>query len=228
MIIHGLNKLTLTDYPGKLACIVFTGHCNFRCPYCHNASLVLNPESQSVIREEEIFSFLKKRKGMLDGVVITGGEPLLNKDIKSFIKKVKEIGYLIKLDTNGSFPSLLKELIDESLVDYVAMDIKNDLSSYSKTIGVSNYNTDDVVKSINLLKEGRVDYEFRTTVVEELHNLSNFEKIIPLITPCKRYFLQSFVASKDTISKNLNPPSSADMKSYVELLKNYITSVEIR
>lgn len=228
MIIHGLNKLTLVDYPGKMAAIIFTGSCNFRCPFCHNASLVLHPESEPVIPEDEVLSFLEKRKRMLDGVVFTGGEPLINSDIGLFMKKVKELGYLIKLDTNGSFPERLEGLIDAGLVDYVAMDIKNDLENYGKTIGRNDFDISPIVRSINLLKEGRVDWEFRTTVVEELHNLANFAKISALIAPCRRYFLQPFVPSQDIISPGLHSPSRSAMESYVEYLRTYITSVSIR
>lgn len=228
MIIHGLNKLTLVDYPGLMAAIVFTGNCNFRCPFCHNASLVLHADEQPVISEEEVLSFLEKRKGMLDGVVFTGGEPLVNNDIGVFMKKVKSLGYKIKLDTNGSFPDKLSALILEGLVDYVAMDIKNDLESYGKTIGIPGYDTSLVERSIKLLKEGRVDYEFRTTVVNELHYGKNFQNISALLSPCRRYFLQTFVDSGDTISKGLTPPSSDAMESYVKYLRTYISEVSIR
>ncbi len=228
MIIHGLNKLTLVDYPGLMAAIIFTGNCNFRCPFCHNASLVLNPDSQPVISEEEVLAFLEKRKGMLDGVVFSGGEPLINKDIEVFMRKVKALGYKIKLDTNGSFPEKLSSLISEGLVDYVAMDIKNDLESYGKTIGISGYDTAPIERSIALLKEGRVDYEFRTTVVKELHYGKNFENISALISPCRRYFLQTFVDSGDTIKKGLTAPTEDAMESYVKYLRTYISEVSVR
>lgn len=228
MIIHGLNKLTLTDYPGKLAAIVFTGSCNFRCPFCQNGSLVLDPASQPVIREEEVLSFLEKRKGMLDGVVFTGGEPLVNQDIGQFMEKVKRLGYLVKLDTNGSFPDRMLSLVDAGLVDYVAMDVKNDLDSYAATCGLAAMDTASIVRSIELLKSGLVDYEFRTTVVEELHNEKNFIKIAALISPCRRYFLQPFVLSEDIIGKNLHSPSRSSMESYQKCLKSYISDVFIR
>ncbi len=228
MIIHGLNKLTLVDYPGLMAAIIFTGSCNFRCPFCHNASLVLNPDSQPVISEEEVLAFLEKRKGMLDGVVFSGGEPLINKDIEFFMRKVKALGYKIKLDTNGSFPEKLSSLISDGLVDYVAMDIKNDLESYGKTIGISDYDTAPIERSIALLKEGRVNYEFRTTVVKELHYGKNFENISALISPCRRYFLQTFVDSGDTIKKGLTPPTEDAMESYVKYLRTYISEVSVR
>lgn len=228
MVIHGLNKLTLVDYPEHMAAIVFTGSCNFRCPFCHNASLVLHPETEPVIEEDEVLAFLDKRKGMLDGVVFTGGEPLLNKDLGTFIEKVKKLGYLVKLDTNGFFPDRLEYLIDSALLDYVAMDVKNDIDSYGISVGIPALDTAPIIKSIELLKQGRVDYEFRTTVVKELHNLENFRKIVKLIAPCKRYFLQSFVKSKDIIGENLSSVDSPTMENYLNYIRNYITSTYIR
>ena len=228
MIIHGLNKLSLVDYPGKMSAILFMGHCNFRCPFCHNSSLVLNPDSQMALNEEEIFAFLKKRRNMLDGVVITGGEPTLHSDLPLLIKKIKELGHLVKLDTNGSHPAMVRTLIDDHLVDYIAMDIKNSIESYDRTIGLSSFDPSLVLESIALLKEGRVDYEFRTTVVEGLHYEESFEKICALIAPCQRYFLQTFVPSQNTISQNLKAPSSDTMKSYLKLVKTYIKNAEIR
>lgn len=229
MVIHGLNKLTLTDYPGKLAAIVFTGHCNFRCPFCQNGSLVLSPASQPVIPEEDVLSFLEKRKGMLDGVVITGGEPLINADIASFLEKVKSrTGLLVKLDTNGSFPDRMLSLIEAGLVDYVAMDVKNDLDSYAETCGLEVMDTSTILRSIELLKSDIVDYEFRTTVVEELHNAKKIMKIGAMISPCRRYFLQPFVLSEDIIGKNLHSPSRASMENYQKCLKTYISEVFIR
>lgn len=228
MNIHGLQKLTLIDFPEKTAAIIFSGSCNFRCPFCHNAALVLNPQSQPLISEDEVLSFLAKRKNMLDGVVFTGGEPMLQKDLFSFMKKVKELGYAIKLDTNGSFPDRLREVIDLKLVDYVAMDIKNSLGKYAATIGLEVFDTKPVLESIAILMEGRVSYEFRTTVVKKFHEKKDFEAIGKLITNADNYFLQSFVDSKDIIGTCLNPPTRKELESYVNCLKNYISNVSIR
>lgn len=225
---HGLNKLSLVDYPEHMSAILFTGHCNFRCPFCHNSSLVLDPESQGVLDNEEILSFLRKRKNMLDGVVITGGEPTVHEDLLDFIKQVKELGYLVKLDTNGALPSRLGALIDSGCIDYIAMDIKNSLDAYPVTIGVSGFDTGVIETSVRMIKESGIDYEFRTTVVRELHYEENFEKICALIAPCSRYFLQTFVPSEDTIRKNLSAPDKDAMKNYLKLVRNYITDAYIR
>lgn len=228
MQINGLQKLTLTDFPGLTAAIIFSGSCNFRCPFCQNSALVLHPQSEPVIPDEEVLAFLEKRQKMLEGVVFTGGEPMLQKDLAFFIGKVRALGYRIKLDTNGSFPEELQELVHARLVDYVAMDVKNSLDRYGETIGVIGYDTHKIEQSISFLKEGHVDYEFRTTVVKEFHSSSDFQKIAKLISPCRRYFLQTFVDSGDTIQKGLTPPSPSEMDSYIELLKTDIENVAIR
>ena len=176
MKINGFQKLTLLDFPEKMACIVFTAGCNFRCPFCHNASLVTHIDDTLVYREEEIFEYLKKRKGLLEGVCISGGEPLLQPDMEEFIIKVKELGYLVKLDTNGSFPDKLISLVNKGLIDYVAMDIKNCKEKYPLTAGVSNLNIEDIEKSVTFLLGGTVDYEFRTTVATGLHEIEDIEK----------------------------------------------------
>ena len=228
MIIHGLQKLTLVDYPGRMAAILFTGACNFRCPFCQNGSLVLNPKREPVISEEEIFEFLKKRQKMLDGVVVTGGEPTINKDLIPFLEKIKNLGYSIKLDTNGYRPEVLKEALDKGLVDYVAMDIKNSLDAYPKTAGLSFFTEENIKKSVALLLEGKIDYEFRTTVVKEHHYRENFEKIGAWLKGARAYYLQSFVNSEDTIEKGLNPPTLEELKNYQDILKSYINNVQIR
>ncbi len=227
MIIHGLQKLTLVDYPGKCACILFSGACNFRCPFCQNGSLVLSPENEPVIPDDEIFSFLEKRKRMLEGVVVTGGEPTINSDLIPFLGRIKEIGYSVKLDTNGYMPKVLEDAVRSGFVDYVAMDIKTSLDEYSVLSGVKT-DTERIEESIDFLLSGEVDYEFRTTVVEELHNASNFEKIGEKIKGARRYFLQSFVPSEDTISGGFTTPSLERMENYKEILKNYIENVSIR
>ena len=227
MIIHGLQKLTLVDYPGKCACILFTGACNFRCPFCQNGSLVLDSAGEPVIPGDEIFSFLKKRRRMLEGVVVTGGEPTINADLIPFLGRIKELGYFVKLDTNGYLPSVLKVAVSSGYVDYVAMDIKTSLDEYSLLSGVDT-DTSRIRESIDFLLSGTVDYEFRTTVVNELHHRENFEKIGEIIKGAKRYFLQSFVPSEDTISDGFTTPSEETLENYKEILKSYIECVSIR
>ena len=176
MKISGFQKTTLLDYPGKVACTVFLNGCNFRCPFCHNADLVIPESETGIFTENEIFEYLKKRKGILDGVCITGGEPLLNKEISEFMKRIKEMGLLVKLDTNGSFPERLEEIIRAGVVDYVAMDIKNSFEKYSETSGLSNKDLTNIKRSIDLIMEGKTDYEFRTTVVREFHTVEDIKK----------------------------------------------------
>ena len=204
MEIHGLNKTTLLDYPEHVACTVFTGHCNMRCPYCQNADLVLYPESQPVLDEEEFFAFLKKRAFSLEGVCITGGEPTLQKDLKDFIKKIKERSLNVKLDTNGTNPALLKELIDEKLIDYAAIDIKSSKENYGRCMGIENYDTSAVEESVSILINGDLPYEFRTTVVKELMGREDFVSIGNWLKGAKQYFLQSYEESGRILYKVAN------------------------
>ena len=225
MLIGGFQKMTMLDYPGKVAATIFTYGCNFRCPFCHNATLVID-EAQ-LFSEDEILSYLNKRKGILDGVCITGGEPLLQHDIFDFIEKVRETGLLIKLDTNGSYPDKLKEAIDRGLVDYVAMDIKTSEENYSR-VADTNVKIEDIKKSVRILLENKVDYEFRTTVVRELHTKEDFEKISMWIKGAKRYFLQCFKDSENLIGNNLSAYTPLELEGFSEVLKNNINEVNIR
>ncbi len=227
MVIHGIQKLTLVDYPGKCACILFSGACNFRCPFCQNGSLVLHSENEPVIDDDEIFEFLGKRRRMLEGVVVTGGEPTINKDLIPFLSRLKALGYSVKLDTNGYLPDVLKEAVESGNVDYVAMDIKTSLDEYSRLSGVET-DTSRIEESIDYLLSGKVDYEFRTTVVDPLHKRENFEKIGKRIRGAKRYFLQSFVPSENTIEKGFESPSLEDIRIYIETLRSYIENVQMR
>ncbi len=227
MVIHGIQKLTLVDYPGKCACILFSGACNFRCPFCQNGSLVLHPENEPVIEEGEIFDYLSRRRRMLDGVVVTGGEPTINKDLIPFLSRIKSLGYSVKLDTNGYLPEVLKAAVESGNVDYVAMDIKTSLDEYSRLSGVET-DTSRIEESIDFLLSGKVDYEFRTTVVNPLHKRENFEKIGKRIKGAKRYFLQSFVPSENTIEKGFGTPSPEDIRIYIETLRSYIEYVQMR
>ena len=216
MNIKGLQKTTLLDFPEKLACTVFTGGCNFRCPFCHNASLVLRAGEVENFSEEEFFSYLSKRSGMLDGVCITGGEPLLSPDIEDFIKKIRSFGLLVKLDTNGTFPEKLKSLLDQGLLDYVAMDIKNSKEKYAFTSGVKEF-PKEIEESINLIIAKAPDYEFRTTVVRELHTEEDILDIAKCIKNAKKYFLQAYVDSGDTIGQGFSAYSTTEM---LEILEN--------
>lgn len=227
MKICGLQKLTLLDYPGKTACTIFTGGCNFRCPFCHNGDLVLGGDVGE-IPEAEIFAFLKKRIGILDGVCITGGEPLLNDDIRDFILGVRELGYSVKLDTNGSRPKLLKELITDGLVDYVAMDIKNSKVAYPETVGIDRFDVSGVEESIRFLITSGIEYEFRTTVVSEYHTKERIEELAKWISGAKRYFLQNFKESDGVIKKGLSPVGEESLKEFSEIAKRYINNVELR
>ena len=228
MEIHGIQKMTLLDYPEKVACTIFTARCNFRCPFCHNASLVTHVDAAAAISEEEVFSFLAKRQGILDGVCITGGEPLLQPDIEEFIRKVKELGYQVKLDTNGSFPEKLKKIVSAGLVDYVAMDIKNSRESYGKTIGIEGYDTGNVEKSIQYLMSGSVPYEFRTTVVQEFHQRTDFESIGKWIEGADKYYLQQFVDSGDLIQEGLHGYNKDIMNQALEVVKKSVQTAELR
>ena len=226
MKISGLQKLTLLDYPGKMACTVFTYGCNFRCGFCHNALLVTEENSDN-ISEDEFFSFLKKRQGILDGVCISGGEPTLQKDLCDFIKKVKALGYAVKLDTNGTNPELLKTLLEENLLDYVAMDIKNSPEKYNLTCGCE-VDISAVKESVSLLKGSNIDYEFRTTTVREYHSAEDFKAIAQWLRGDSRYFLQHFEDSGNLIGDNLSPFSKEEMLSFADAIKGLLPNVDIR
>lgn len=228
MHIAGFQKLTLLDYPEKVACIVFTGGCNFRCPFCHNASLVLTPGDIPGAEEEEILAFLQKRRGLLDGVCVTGGEPLLQAGLPNFLEKIKAADYAVKLDTNGSFPDRLKKVAADGLVDYVAMDIKNTLHKYPETIGISNYDTKKIEESAAFLLSGKIPYEFRTTVVREFHQAVDFEEIGRWLSGAKNYFIQKFRDSGDLIQTGLHSCSDAEMQEFRTILHKYIKQVSIR
>lgn len=228
MYINGFQKLTILDYPGKVACIVFTPGCNFRCPFCHNAALVTHIDKDTYIDEDEVLSYLRKRQGILDGVVITGGEPLLQDGIEKIIGKIKDLGYSVKLDTNGSFPEKLISLVEEGLVDYVAMDIKNSQAKYMTTIGVNNIDMTSIEKSVDFLLQNKVDYEFRTTVVDGFHTPDDIQDIVVWIKGAHKYFLQNFVDSGDLIQSGLSPVSVDMLKEMKKKATEFVPYVEIR
>ncbi len=233
MKIHGLNGLTLLDYPGRIACTLFTGHCNFRCPFCHNATLVFDPDTQPLISEEDFFSFLDKRKGQLEGVAITGGEPTLNADLADFCRKIREKGLLIKLDTNGTNPQLLRRLIDEKLVDCTAMDIKSAPSGYARAVGLPSLEMDKIFESTDMImkagEEGKIDYEFRTTVVGGIHTDNDFIQIGKWLRGAKAYYLQGFKNSGDLIAgEGLSTVKPDIMEHYRQLLLPSIPNTRLR
>ena len=233
MNIAGLQKMTLLDYPGRVACTVFLQGCNFRCPFCHNSDL-LPVKGEVLMTDAELLAFLKKRQGMLDGVCITGGEPTLQKELPNLLKDIKAQGYCVKLDTNGANPGLLKHVVESGYVDYVAMDIKNSPERYGETAGVSAHLLQPVSESIQFLTEGHVDYEFRTTVVEELHNAESVQSMGAWMhdlaggKKVKRWFLQSFVDRESVLFSNLNPPKVEDLRQYAEILTQYAWEVGLR
>lgn len=232
MLISGLQKLTLLDYPGKVACTLFTSGCNFRCPFCHNASLVL-PElagqCDGAISEDELLLFLRKRQGVLDGVAITGGEPLLHKDLPSFLEKVRALGFMIKLDTNGTFPERLMDVVSAGLVDRVAMDIKNSPELYAKTVGLDTLDIGAIERSKDFLLGGTVDYEFRTTVVRGLHTRESIVGAAQWIAGAKEYYLQQFKDSGQIIAiDGLSAYDEKEMHSLAEAAAQYVPSVQVR
>ena len=228
MKIYGFNKSTLLDYPKHLAATIFVGSCNMRCPFCHNASLVLYPHSQTLIPEEDIFAYLKKRKNILEGVCITGGEPTLYSDLPLFISQIKDLGFKVKLDTNGSNPAMISKLMDEKLIDYIAMDIKNSKEKYLLTTGSENLSMDDIENSVSLILRENVDYEFRTTVVNQLHTDRDMIAIGNWIKGAKAYYLQSFTRSGDIISPGFTAPEKETLLRYKTLLTPYVQNVELR
>ncbi|MBE7032400.1 MAG: anaerobic ribonucleoside-triphosphate reductase activating protein [Ruminococcaceae bacterium] len=227
MKICGLMKLTLLDFPGKVGCTVFLGGCNLRCQFCHNAELAFESCGDE-ISEEEFFKFLEKRKGMLDGVCVSGGEPLLNDGIISFLKKIKEKDYAVKLDTNGCFPERLKEVLEAGVCDYVAMDVKNSLGEYAKTVGVEDFDTNGIEKSIELLKTSGIDHEFRTTVVKGLHTEESIEKLSLLLKGEKKYFLQAFIQSDRVLDGSLEEYTKDELENLLKIAQRNVPDAVLR
>lgn len=235
MIISGLQKITLLDYPEHVACTIFFGKCNLRCPFCHNMELVEHPEHFPVFSTTQILEFLKERIGKLDGVAITGGEPLLNRDIEELLKPIKELGYPIKLDTNGFFPDMIEKLIDDKLVDMFAMDIKSGWTNYLKVSGISNAVDDStnkwkekVSKSINLLINKAEDYEFRTTCVKGLHTESDFYEIKDIIKGAKKYYLQDYKAGPGMENLPYKPFLKEELEHFATIVSDSVGMVNIR
>ena len=226
MRIGGMQKLSLLDFPEVVSCIVFTKGCNFRCPFCHNASLVKGSDEE--ISQEEVLSFLKKRQGLLDGVVITGGEPLLNPDIIGFLSEIKDMGYKIKLDTNGSNPKLLKEIVSKGLADYIAMDIKNSPEEYISATGVDKF-SGETGESKDFLLEGKIPYEFRTTVVKGIHTKESILSLAKWIEGAEKYYLQQYKDSGEILNpEGLSSFSNEEMEEFLKIVSPYTKSSFIR
>ncbi len=226
--IYGLQKTTLLDFPGHVASTLFLGKCNFRCPYCQNSSLLDPKNLPPAYTEEDVYTHLHKRKGILEGVCITGGEPTLTKELKSFIQTIKEMGYHVKLDTNGSNPSMLSELLEEGLLDMVAMDIKNSLAHYGITIGIPQYNTKPVEESVELLKKSGIPYEFRTTLVKELHCKEDLLAISQWLEGPSAYFLQNYEDSSDVLVKGLHGFTTHELQELLLIVKPLVPNVSLR
>ena len=227
MKIHGLQKMTLLDFPGRVACTVFLGGCDFRCPYCHNFELV-DGTAPAIMEEGELLAFLEKRKGLLDGVAITGGEPTLRPDLPDLLRAIRALGYAVKLDTNGGHPRRLGTILSEGLVDYVSMDIKNSPEKYAQTCGLAAVDLAPIRESVRLLMGGETDYEFRTTVVDELHEAADFEAIGRWIAGARRYFLQAFT-DRDTVPfGGLHAPGDGKMREYAGIMREYVPDTQLR
>ncbi len=220
MKISGFDKLTLLNYPGLVACTIFTKGCNFKCPFCHNSELIDMNSEYETIDEEEIIKYLIKRKNILDGVCISGGEPLIQKNIKILIKRIKDLNLKVKLDTNGSNPTLLKELLDEDLIDYVAMDIKNSFDKYDITSGTKT-NLNNIKKSIKIIENSNIDYEFRTTIIKEYHVLKDIINILKCLNKKSKYYIQNFMDSDGVLNKNLHPFTNEELIEMKKELNEY-------
>ena len=228
MHIDGFQPLTLLDWPGKVGCTVFLGGCNFRCPFCHNGPLVEGERPAPAMTLEEFRSFLTRRQGLLDGVCVSGGEPLLNPQLPQLLELVKHLGYLVKVDTNGSFPQRLVELWKSGLVDYVAMDIKNSRAKYAETVGVPGFDTAPVEESVRLLERSGVDHEFRTTLVRELHTAEDLDAIALWLRGAPRYFLQNFVDSGNLIGRGYHSFTAEELHGFAERVRPFFGAVELR
>lgn len=232
-MICGLQKMTLLDFPGKIACTVFLGGCNFRCPFCHNSELFMG-KPEKLMEDEEFFAFLKSRKGLLDGVCVSGGEPTLYKDLSVFLEKIKEMGFLVKLDTNGYRPQVLKDLVENKLVDYVAMDVKNSTATYGQTVGLEKMDLAAIEESLRFLIGGSVDYELRTTLVKPFHDRASIQdmgvwlgSLVPGKKPAK-LFLQSFVDRDTVLFAGLSAPETEATQEFAKILEPFAEKVTIR
>lgn len=228
MKICGLNKTTLLDYPGKVAATVFLGGCNFRCPFCHNSSLVVRADREPEIPQEEILRFLQKRKGILDGICITGGEPTLAPELEDLLQRIRSLGYFIKLDTNGSRPSVIKALAEKKLLDKIAMDIKACPDNYGRVSGLLHPDMDAICETADFLLNGALDYEFRTTVVKELHTEKDFQDIGQWLKGAKAYYLQAYKDSEEVLQPGFSSYTWKELEYFRSILQKTIPLTEIR
>lgn len=230
MLLKGVQKLTLLDFPGKMACTVFSGGCNFLCPFCHNASLVIGERvrESATLPEEEFFAFLKKRRGILEGVCVSGGEPTLSPDLLSFLNNIKELGFLVKLDTNGYRPDVLRAAVEGGLADYVAMDIKSSKSGYARAVGLSDFDITKIEESTSFLMQKKVPFEFRTTLVRELHSREDIISIGEWLRGEESYFLQTYKDSGDVISSGFSAYDEKETADLLNTLREYIPNAQIR
>ena len=226
MVLAGLQKLTLLDFPGKVACTVFTGGCDLRCPFCQNSGLLTGEGER--IPAEQLLAFLKKRQGILDGVCITGGEPLLQPELPALLRQIRALGFAVKLDTNGSYPDRLAALIDQGLLDYIAMDVKNSREKYAQTVGIKGFDIAPIEQSIALLRTSGVPFELRTTVVRELHSAEDIEDMGVWLQGDHVHFLQGFIDSGDLIKKGLSGYDKNQMEDLVNVLKSYVPHAQLR
>lgn len=227
MNISGFTKLTLIDYPKKVACIIFTQGCNYNCGFCHNSGLI-KCQNKNLINEDEIFAYLEKRKKIIEGVVISGGEPTIQKDLISFIKKIKRMGFLIKLDTNGSNPDVVRKILDAKLVDYIAMDIKNIFDEYNPIVNLKKVNIDKIKESIDLIKNSSVDHEFRTTIMRNYHDVNKITQICEYLGKDQKYFLQNFEDNSEVLDKNLVSFTNDMLSNIQNILKEKFPNVVVR
>ena len=218
----------MVDFDGKIACTVFTGGCNFRCPFCHNGALVVGNVKAEQIDENEVFDYLEKRKGLVDAVCVTGGEPTLQSDLKDFLRKVRDMGYLTKLDTNGLRPDVLKDVLKEKLVDYVAMDVKNSLQKYAVTVGLESVDTSKIKESIDTLLSSDVEYEFRTTLIKEFHTAEDIEKIADTINGAQRYFMQKYKDNEECISHGFSPIEKDEAEKFKTFFDGKVAKIGLR
>ncbi|SFS02704.1 anaerobic ribonucleoside-triphosphate reductase activating protein [Anaeromicropila populeti] len=228
MLIDGIQKVTLLDYPGHIAATLFLANCNFRCPFCHNRDLVLTPEHQNAITLDEVISFLKTRIHILEGVCITGGEPTLNPELSFLLEEIKSLGFLVKLDTNGSNPDILQHLLERNLLDYIAMDIKNAKENYFKTIGKLNFSLQNIEDSVTIIMNSEISYEFRTTIVKELHTQHDIEEISHWLAGAEAYYLQNFQPSEQVIYPFLHAHTKDTLEQFCQVARKEIEHVEIR
>ena len=228
MKILGFEKMSLVDFDDLVSATLFTGGCNFKCGFCHNSPLVSSYKDLPEIQQDDILAYLKKRQGILDGVCVSGGEPTLNNDLPEFIEKIKNLGYKVKLDTNGTNPDMVKQLFNDGLVDYFAMDIKNDKKTYAKIIGFDAFDTAKVEKTVEFFLTAPVKYEFRTTLVNEFHTKENMINIGKWIKGADKYFLQKFKENENCIEQGFSPVEEEKAKEFIEILTPYIPTIKLR